>query len=87
MPGSRRADVLPPRADLEIQLVPDPARRHLRAAWDLVFELVDVVGDAPASLVLAEVVGQVDVDGLSHKCDVGGRSALFKQSHGSMIRP
>jgi hypothetical protein len=48
---------------------------------------VDVVGDPASGFVFAEVVRQVDVDGLSHKCDVGGRSALFKLRHGSIIPP
>jgi hypothetical protein len=48
-------------------------------------KLVDVVGDAPPRLVLAEVVRDINVDGLSHACDVDRRSALFKALHKSMI--
>jgi hypothetical protein len=51
----------------------------------MLLQLVDIVGDAAAGLVLAEVVREVDVDGLTHFRDVGRRSALFKQSHGSII--
>ena len=82
----RRADVLAHRTDVEIELVAYPPRLHLSAARNVLTELVDVVGDAAASLVLAKVMRQVDVDGLSHNCDIGPRSALFKQSHGSMIQ-
>src|SRR3954454_17059289 len=51
----------------------------------MLLELVDIVGDARPRLVLAEVVRQIDVDGLSHSCDVGQCSALFKHQHKSMI--
>ena len=54
------------RRDVEVELVAAPARLHLRAAGNMLLELVDVVGDAAPRLVLAEVVGQVDVDGLGH---------------------
>ena len=47
---------------------------------------MDVVGDAPPRLVLAEVVGEVDVDGSSHICDVARRSALFKRRRATMVR-
>src|SRR5690349_12751167 len=80
-----RVDGLSHRRDLEVELVTRPSRLHLRAPGDMLLELVDVVGDAPASLVLAEVVGKIDVDGLSHMCDVRGRSVLFKHPHKSMI--
>ena len=66
------------RRDVEVELVAGPARLDLRAAGDVLLELVDVVGDPTPRLVLAETVGQVDVDGLGHKCDVARRSALFK---------
>jgi hypothetical protein len=51
----------------------------------MLLELVDVVGDPAPRLVLAEIVGKVDVDGLGHSCDVGRCSALFKPSHESMV--
>ena len=73
------------RCNGEIELVPDPARLNRCAPGDMLSKLMHILGDAAPSFVLAEVVGQVDVDGLTHKCDIGGRSALFKQSHGSMI--
>src|SRR5258708_39026429 len=80
-------DLLAHRRDVEVELVTGPARLHLRPAGDMLLKLVDVVGDAPPRLVLAEVVGQGDVDGLSHNCDVARRSALFKLACRSMIPP
>src|SRR5258708_6024700 len=82
-----RGDLLAHRRDVEVELVSGPSRLHLRPAGDMLLKLVDVVGDAPPRLVLAEVVGQVDVDGLSHNCDVARRSALFKLACRSMIPP
>src|SRR5579872_6888049 len=52
----------------------------------MLLKLVDVVGNSAPRLVLAEVVGQINVDGLSHSCDVGGYSALFKLEWPSMLR-
>ena len=60
----RRVDRLAHRRDVEVELVAGPAGLHLRAARNMLLELVDVVGDAAPRLVLAEVVRQVDVDGL-----------------------
>ena len=58
---------------------------HLRTAGNVLLELVNILGDAPPRLVLAEAVGQVDVDGLGHGCDVEERSALFKLRRESII--
>ena len=52
------------RAHVEVELVSGPARLDLGPARDVAFELVDVVGDAAPRLVLAEAVGEIDVDGL-----------------------
>src|SRR6476659_10336686 len=71
--------------DVKIKLIPRPSRLDLRAAGDKLLELMDIVGDPAPRLVLAEVVREVDVDGLSHSCDVARRSALFKPSHWSMV--
>ena len=50
-------------------------------------ELVDVVGDAPPRLVLAEVVRQVDVDGLSHMLRCRPAFSAFQAARSrSMIR-
>ena len=38
----------------------------LQKKGDVLLELVDVVGDAAPRFVLAEIMRQVDVDGLSH---------------------
>jgi hypothetical protein len=51
----------------------------------MLLQLVDIVGDASPRLVLAEAVGEIDVDGLSHFCDVASRSALFKARWRSII--
>ena len=59
-------DRLAHRRDVEVELVAGPAGLHLRAAGNMLLQLVDVVGDPAPRLVLAEVVGQVDVDGLCH---------------------
>ena len=75
------------RRDVEVELVAGPARLHLRAAREY----------APASLwmllairrrasSLPRLWGRSTVDGLSHCCDVGRRSALFKLRRASMIR-
>ena len=60
----RRHDRLAHRRDVEVELIPGPARLNLRAARNMLLELVDVVGDPAPRLVLAEVVREVDVDGL-----------------------
>jgi len=80
-----RVHALTHGGNAEVQLIPRPPRLHVSAARDVLLQLVDIVGDAPPGLVLAEIVGQVDVDGLSHLRDVGRRSALFKPMHRSMI--
>ena len=54
----------PSAAIVEVELVAGPARLDLRAARNMLLELVDVVGDPAPRLVLAEVVGKVDFDGL-----------------------
>ena len=82
-----RGDRLAHGGDVEVELVAGPAALHLRSAGDVLLELVDVVGDAASRLVLAEIVGQIDFDGLSHGRDVAWRSALFKLRHRSIIRP
>jgi hypothetical protein len=51
----------------------------------MLLELVNVVGNAAPRFVLAEAVGKVDVDGLSHFCDVGRCSALFNPRGWSII--
>ena len=51
----------------------------------MLLELVEIVGDPAPRLVLAEIVREIDFDGLSHGCDVARRSALFKARHRSMI--
>ena len=76
---------LPHGGDVEVELVAGPAGVDLRTPGNLVLELVHVVGDPAPRLVLAEVVRKIDFDGLSHCCDVGGRSALFKLPHESMV--
>src|SRR5260221_10880854 len=81
----RRVYGLAHRGDVEVELVTGPARLNLRAAGDMLLKLMNIVRDAPPRLVLAEVVGKVDIDGLSHCCDVGRRSALFKLRQGSMV--
>src|SRR4051794_8798526 len=81
----RRVYGLTHRRDVEVELVAAPARLHLGAAGDVLLKLVDIVGDSAARFFLAEIVGQVDVDGLTHMCDVARRLALFKHRHGSMF--
>src|SRR5947208_2286724 len=71
--------------DLKVELVAGPAGLNLRPARNMVGELVHVVSDAAAGFVLAEAVGQVDVDGLTHICDVGPCSALFKPCGSPML--
>ena len=66
------------RCDLKGELIADPGRLHLSASRDMLLQLVNIVGDPAPRLVLAKIVGKIDVDGLSHICDVGGCSALFK---------
>jgi hypothetical protein len=73
------------RGNVEVELIAGPPGLDLSTAGDLLLELVYVVGDPPPRLVLAEVVGDIDVDGLSHSCDVARRSALFKPRHESII--
>ena len=82
----RGCNGLPHRGDVQIQLVAGPTAVNLRTARNMLLQLVNVVSDPPASLVLAEAVGDVDFDGLSHRCDVARRSALFKFTHRSMIQ-
>ena len=48
----------------EVELVARPGGLHLGAAGNLLFELVDVVGDAAARFFLAEAVRKIDLDGL-----------------------
>ena len=80
-----RRDVLPHGGNLEIELVASPAGLNVSAARNMLLELVEIVGDAPPGFVLAEVVRQVDIDGLSHICDVARRSPLFKAYPPSII--
>ena len=63
----RRIDRLAHRRDVEVELIAAPPGLHLRAAGNVVGQLVDVVGDAAPGLVLAELVRQVDFDGLCHR--------------------
>ncbi len=60
----RRLHRIAERVDVEVELIGGPAGLHFRPAGDILFELVDVVGDAPPRLVLAEAVGEVDFDRL-----------------------
>ena len=60
----RRLDGIAKRMDAEIELIASPAGFDLRAARNVLLQPVDVVGDPPAGLVLAEAVRQVDFDGL-----------------------
>jgi len=73
-----RVDRLAHRLDLEIELVAGPSRLDLRAARNVLLELMDVVGDPPPRLVLAEVVREIDVDRLRHGCDSGRAFSAFQ---------
>ena len=83
----RRRHRLTHRSDVEVELIAGPAGLYLRASRNMFLELVDIVGDPAPSLVLAELVREIDFDGLIHSCDVARRSALFKLQHRSMISP
>src|SRR5690348_15350333 len=78
-------DRLAHRGDVEVELVAGPAGLHLSAAGDLLFELVNIVGDPAPGLVLAEAVREIHFDGLTHSWDVARGSALFKLPHASII--
>src|SRR5215208_6107576 len=60
----RRLDRIPERMDAEVELVAGPAGFDLSSAGNVLLEAVDVVRDPPPRLVLAEVVREVDFDGL-----------------------
>ena len=77
-----RRDRLAHGRDVEVELVAGPARLHLRAAGNMLLQLVDVVGDAAPRLVLAELVRQVDFDGLCHRCDVARAFSAFQAALG-----
>lgn len=81
----RRGHRLPHCRNVEIELIAGPAGLHLRAARNMLLELVEIVGDPAPRLVFAKLVRKIDFDGLSHSCDVARRSALFKLQHRSMI--
>src|SRR6476469_4239713 len=50
--------------DLEVKLVAGPIGLDLRAAGNMGGEVVDIVGNTPAGLVLAMSMRQVDFEGL-----------------------
>src|SRR5439155_14096421 len=55
----RRFDAVAERPDREVELVAGPAGFDLRAARDMLVELMDIVGDPPPRLVFAEAVREV----------------------------
>ena len=61
---NRRIDRIAERLDAEVKLVTGPAGFDLSTAGDMLLKLMDVVRDPPTGLVLAEVVREVDFDGL-----------------------
>ena len=54
----------PSALTFEVELVAGPAGFDACAAGNVLLEPVDIVGDASPRLVLAELVGQVDFDGM-----------------------
>ena len=50
--------------DAQVQLVAGPSGFDLGPARDVILQAVDIVGDAPPRLVLAEVVREIDFDWL-----------------------
>ena len=60
----RRLDRISQRENLKIKLIPGPAGFDPCSAWNMFLQPVNVVGDPPPRLVLAEFVRQVDFDGL-----------------------
>ena len=60
----RSLDRIAERVDLEVELVAGPAGFDVRSARNVLMQAMDVVGDPAPRLLLAEVVREVDCDGL-----------------------
>src|SRR6185369_779680 len=69
----------------QVELVAGPVGFDPGPARNMLLQLVDVVRDSAPRLFAPEPVGKVDFDGLTHPCDVGRCSALFKLRQGSMV--